>query len=672
MRIRQGTIKEFLFENMIVGMRLNTARMLLWTVGIIFMTFRTGWALPGWLKGALQLKCDMYIDQGASAVILMKTGDVEFSRGGHSHSRTRVVYRILSHEGEDFGILSIPYFSRQKVKVKGWVIHPDGDSESLKKKGIMVISPHVSAGYYDDSQFLVAALPHVQPGDIAAFEFKTDETGWTGLFHSFVFQLQQPVVYARYTVKVPDGWKIKWSEWNMDGIHREWQAGLYTWSAKNLPFRPDEPLSPSKEYLSSRLFIYCFDPEGKLPGRFTDWNSAADWVSRLFRTAVQPSGKIFDQSWILTKTASTTRQKVRAVAEFVRDEIRYVAIEIGKNRWEPRSATTTLSNRYGDCKDKTTLMCALLAACGVYSIPALASVGMPVDPSFPSPLQFNHCIIAIPLNPDTLPSELLPAVVGHFLLYDPTDPSSRLGEIPSSLRGNFVLIGAEGDSVLFKIPRSGPHSNRRLYRLKASLGVDGSMSADVTVIDCGSWASQTRYACSTEPKKQRMDSWRSILSANLPGLVLSDYRERVSLDSVSTSFSIETRPILQRSGKRYILLPDPFHSESRFPPLSAGERHNPIWFGPAMEITTDILWHLPKGWWVESIPASLKHQCGGASISWEGTAMGSNIHIVTCLEVVGKLMPPGEYEAACRFSRGLDVVRSQRILIHKQQEGEGL
>ena len=75
-----------------------------------------------------------------------------------------------------------------------------------------------------------------------------------------------------------------------------------------------------------------------------------------------------------------------------------MGLEFGIGRYQPHPADDVLSNEYGDCKDKHTLLAALLKAAGIEAWPVLISSSRELDPATPSPAQFNHVITLVPLG----------------------------------------------------------------------------------------------------------------------------------------------------------------------------------------------------------------------------------------------------------------------------------
>ena len=79
------------------------------------------------------------------------------------------------------------------------------------------------------------------------------------------------------------------------------------------------------------------------------------------------------------------RKSCCAIYSFVSTQYRYIGISFGIGRYQPHAADDVLSNNYGDCKDKHTLLASLLQASGITLYPALISSSWKLDPDIPSP-----------------------------------------------------------------------------------------------------------------------------------------------------------------------------------------------------------------------------------------------------------------------------------------------
>jgi hypothetical protein len=451
----------------------------------------------------------------------------------------------------------------------------------------------------------------------------------------------------------------------MDEINFAQMGNRYVWTAKELPYQPEEPLMPSWYSLSKRVAVACYNPSQPENEQFPDWRSVARWCAESFEAPAAPDETIAAFAQQLTHGLRTPEEKLQAIATFVRDEIRFVAIEIGQGRWHPRFAATTLYNRYGDCKDKTTLMRAMLRAVDIHSAPVLANTRHAVQSTLPTPFQFNHCIVGIPLQslPDLAP--MPNASVGGWLFFDPTDPSARLGDLPKSLQGDVVLVATEGDSLLYRLPFCSPENYRRRYRAEAYLHPDGAFTAEVTIIDYGKWAAESRYRRNITSQNQQIEEWRALLAKTVPArFILSGYKTGGDRDSAWVSFQLQGDRYGVHAGALNLLKPDFFRAEE-LPVLTADQRHHPVWYGPAMQVETDILWHLPKGWVAEADALPIKSACGEASLSCETILSDSTLRFKSIVRRTGRALSSEHYQAARQFSQDLSAIRGVTVVLRK-------
>jgi len=640
--------------------------------GLILLIFTAPAAFsePDWVKGVAGQGAGMIAPDEATAVVLLNTTNVKISKSGKAEADTRAAFKILTRAGLDYARFSHPVYPFLKVdKLKCWVVKPSGKVHELEKDDVISIGYLESAGYYDDSQVMHASPPYVEPGDVVAFEIKTREDGWTSFYQSFVFQVQQPVRFAQFSIEVPRGWEVIYGTWRAEDIEFEQDENRYVWTARGLAYQPEEPLAPSWYFLSRRLAVTCHDPEyvrseKSFEAQFADWNAVSHWLAAVYREPSVTTEDVSSESAKIMGASADFEGKIKAAAGFCQNDVRYVAIEIGKNRWEPRPAPTTLFNRYGDCKDKSVLMVSMLGAAGIRAVPVLCNSHYPVDPRVPNPFVFNHCIVGIPVEDSQVTAGIENAVVDGWLFFDPTDPATGIGHLPWNLQGNRVLIGGEADSVLVKLPYPKPEDFRRVFTAWARLKPDGSISADVRVTNFGGAAAYSRYFASVRSEKDMTEGWTGTLSETVPSVVISDFSTGAGGDSAWTSFTIESGHYVQDAGNLVFLRPDIFQ-EAGLPVLTAEERHFPVWLGSARETVTDVTWTLPSGWTAEVDAPEADEECEAASISSRTTANGSSLRVTNVYRRNGLLIWPEDYESAKTFTRRLNQINGQVVMIQR-------
>src|SRR5205823_3536953 len=155
---------------------------------------------------------------------------------------------------------------------------------------------------------------------------------------------------------------------------------------------------PAHRAVAQRMAVNFFSASGSREKSHGSWHDVGAWGWQLSSTQRQASPEIQQKAHQLTEGKTGTIEKIRALGAFVQHDVRYVAIEIGIGGYQPHPAPQTFSNRYGDCKDKATLLATMLREVGINSYLVLAQTNRGVVvPSFPSAMSFNHMIIAIPL-----------------------------------------------------------------------------------------------------------------------------------------------------------------------------------------------------------------------------------------------------------------------------------
>src|SRR5262249_44846875 len=103
--------------------------------------------------------------------------------------------------------------------------------------------------------------------------------------------------------------------------------------------------------------------------------------------------------------------------------------------FKPYNAAAIFSRRFGDCKDKATLICTMLGEAGIQAWPVLIHADErrgDEDLTIPVVEHFNHCIAWVP------------AAGGRPEMYlDGTAEHNAVDELPGMDRGAKVLIVKE-------------------------------------------------------------------------------------------------------------------------------------------------------------------------------------------------------------------------------------
>ena len=146
--------------------------------------------------------------------------------------------------------------------------------------------------------------------------------------------------------------------------------------------------------------------EGKLPDvawtTFATWADVGAWYQALERERTEPDDKIRAKVAELTAGKTTEEAKARAVYQYVDGQVRYIGVAFGIGRYQPHHAGEVFENQYGDCKDKHTLLAAMLKAIGLRPDAVLIGYAVRFNEAVPSPGSFNHAITQVAVDGKTI------------------------------------------------------------------------------------------------------------------------------------------------------------------------------------------------------------------------------------------------------------------------------
>ena len=93
----------------------------------------------------------------------------------------------------------------------------------------------------------------------------------------------------------------------------------------------------------------------------TSWQKVAEEYSKIVDSHIA-GADVSVLAHRLTIGKQSRNEKDQAILEYLDKEVRYTGIEFGEAAVVPHSPTETLAHKYGDCKDKATLLVAMLRA----------------------------------------------------------------------------------------------------------------------------------------------------------------------------------------------------------------------------------------------------------------------------------------------------------------------
>ena len=213
------------------------------------------------------------------------------------------------------------------------------------------------------------------------------------------------------------------------------------------------------------------------------------------------------KAYELTALAKTEFEKIRAIAQYAQN-IQYISIQTGVGRgggYRPHASNEVFAKAYGDCKDKANLMRAMLKVVGIDSIPVSIYSGDAnyVRAAWPSPQQFNHCIIAVKVSDETQAGTIIKHPrLGRLLIFDPTDEQTPIGDLPYHMQGSLALIDSKTETDLVRMPVTPPEMNQLERFATLELQPDGAIAGQIKEQANGQTAARfrTQYRQLSKPE----------------------------------------------------------------------------------------------------------------------------------------------------------------------------
>jgi len=383
-------------------------------------------------------------------------------------------------------------------EMRAWLIRPNGEIKSYGKKEVMDVALAENDVYNEARLKVISGADDSEAGCVFGYEIATEEKS---VFSQFVWYFQHdiPVLLSRLTVATPQGWRAEGVTFNHDKIEPAVSGASYTWELRNLARIEHEPSGPKLTDLAPRLAVNLYPAAGKAtPMRsFGSWKDVSRFKSELNETQAASNDAMAAKARELTAGAKTEFERIQAIGRYAQG-VNYVSIQLGLGHgggYRPHAAVEVFSKNYGDCKDKANLMRAMLKTIGVESYLVSIYSGDPtfVRQEWPSPQQFNHCIIAVKVGDETqAPTIVKHQSLGRLLIFDPTDDDTPVGDLPDHEQGSFALIVAGDSGDLMKMPVTPPEANRMERTVEAELGADGSLVAKVSERSFGQAAVEER------------------------------------------------------------------------------------------------------------------------------------------------------------------------------------
>ena len=618
---------------------------------------------PGWMHALVNAPEPAH-DEKTDAILMYAEKTVSVQSVDKIRVSVREAYKIMRPGGREHGTVVAIFDSHKKItSMHGWCIPAQGKDYEVKEKDAVEASlPKIEGSeLISDVKAKVLRIPAPDPGNIIGYEYEIEEQPMV-LQNVWHVQGENPTRESHYTLQLPPGWEYRalWLNYPetkaTQGRSNEWQ-----WTVSDVKGVREEEEMPPLAGIEGMMVVSFFAPGGATASAFSNWQQMGDWYLKLTNGRLDGSPDLKKKVNALTASSPTTLDKMRAIAQFLQHDIRYVAIELGIGGFQPHPASEVFVHRYGDCKDKATLMAAMLHEIGVDSYYVVIN-GRRGAVTAETPAQvtaFNHMILAIRL-PDGLNDPSLLATIhdpklGTLLFFDPTNEITPFGQIGGYLQSNYGLLVTSNGSELIELPRQPSNMNSIERTGTMTLDAIGTLKGEVKEVRLGDRAWRERWALRNANKESdKIKPIETLLAGSLPSFRITNATV-INLQHADQPFgfdySFEATNYAKNAGDLLLVRARVVGVKSSGLMETKEQRKYPVEFdGPTRDADVfDIT--IPQGYQVDELPLPADADYSFASYHSKTAVNGNVIHYTRTFEIKELTVPVSQADELKKLYR---------------------
>lgn len=580
-----------------------------------------------------------------------------------------MAYLVLSEARKDIATFRAYYREGENdVKVHfARVIKPDGKVIELDKSTIRIETPpREDIVFFGKGQWMTFTLPGVEIGDIVEYSYESiDLNPWNkDIFDAgFYFEGEDPYVFSRLTVDVPETEFIKWKSYRMPAgasepvISTKDGRKTYVWTTKNMkPYIPESNSPPAGDFLAR---VDVTNQES--------WDKLFDWYAAFQTERMKVTPQIQKLTDSLVASALTKDDTIAALYYWTQLNIRYISIKgSASSGVSGHPAQFTLDRGFGDCTDKAILFSTMLKSQGIEAYPVYLGTNDEdpmLDPDIPS-YYGNHCITKVYL-PDT-----------SFYL-DATGSSdggfSRYPSFSSMDHGVYSVNALKREVEIIPVPE--PTQELREYHMDLEIDEDGSLIVRYQSFYDGEFETGLRYYWNyfsrEEDKRMRFEQ---MVKAESPDAELIDY-DVVNIGDLSKQLSLKitykVRNYVAFAGSVGLVNLPEIARRYTFDELDLESRKLPLAYSTSEGIRHTVTLRLPENWKPDFIPPEIDLKTPDVSYRASYTEDEDGlIHFEDDFARSSRLIPPERYKSFKKLLNSITNYHKKPILVKVEGGGQ--
>lgn len=248
-----------------------------------------------------------------------------------------------------------------------------------KKVAIETYTEKMNIGntsFYDDVKELKFTFPGLSRGSVIEL-ITVHRILDPRMLRTVFLKSVDPVRRFEFSLETNPAIEIDLLEFNMDSVQSKIiskktnSSEKYSLHIENIKAHVFEDNEPNIRYFTPHIIpiVRTFKTGNESKDILKDTRSLYNWYYSFLENIYTEIDTIHIHQLAdsLTQNCGTESEKVMKLYEWVQKNIKYIAFEFGLGGFIPRKPDEILHNKFGDCKDKTAILHALLKTIGIPS-----------------------------------------------------------------------------------------------------------------------------------------------------------------------------------------------------------------------------------------------------------------------------------------------------------------
>ena len=460
---------------------------------------------------------------------------------------------------------------------------------------------------------------------------------------------------SKFTVVTPLDFKFRYLEKNLTTrgtISRVYDKIKYNWEYANMPAIKNEPFG--KHFVEYTPVVYSAPSDfeiGGYSGNLDTWDNFGKWINNLGKGRRVLDTGTDDKIKNMVAGLSDEDEKIKVLYSYLQNKVRYVNVKIGMGGWQTIEAEAVDRLSYGDCKALSNYMKSLLDVVGIKSYYTLVRAGEsapPINADFPS-TQFNHVILCIPQNIDTLWLEC-------------TSQNIPFGYLGTFTDDRKVLLTSEDGGILVSTKKYTLDDNKQIRSAFVDLLPDGNATATITTDYTGILYDKIYRVLQLDNIDGRKFVQSNIFIPSYKLISYSHKEKKSLIPAISEELDLDLANFGIVMGNRILFKPNLMTRVSKMPYLTKDRKSDISIRRPYSEVDT-IRFRLPAGYKFDKIPPKISIVTKFGEYSAEIFSDNKSTGYIRTFKLFNNDYPVADYPAFVDFFEKISVSDESKIAL---------